>query len=90
MTTGQRFLVRRDDLTQTRIETFDAAAQLAPGQVRLRIEHFAFTANTAVKFGLFAGNWGAWYDGNFLDHVEAVDDYTAKIFYHTRPGMARW
>jgi ABC-type transport system substrate-binding protein len=55
----------------------------------LTAKDFAFTANTAVKFGLFAGNWGAWYDGNFLDHVEAVDDYTVKIYYHTRPGMAR-
>jgi len=50
---------------------------------------FAFTANTALKFGLIAGNWGAWYDGSFLDRVEAVDDYTVKIYYHTKPGLAR-
>jgi ABC-type transport system substrate-binding protein len=49
----------------------------------------AFTANAALKLGLISGNWSQWYDGNFLDHVEAVDDYTVKYFYHTRPGMAR-
>ncbi|RPI21061.1 MAG: ABC transporter substrate-binding protein, partial [Chloroflexota bacterium] len=52
-------------------------------------EDVAFSANTALRFNLIAGNWGNWYDGNFLDHVEAVDDYTVKYYYHTRPGMAR-
>ena len=50
---------------------------------------FAFTASTVLKFGLISGNWSSWYDPNFLDHVEAVDDYTAKIYYHTKPGLAR-
>lgn len=49
----------------------------------------AFTANTSLRFQLFAGNWQQWYDGNFLSHVEAADDYTVKYFYHTKPGMAR-
>jgi ABC-type transport system substrate-binding protein len=48
-----------------------------------------FTAATVVKFGFVAGNWGAWYDAGFLDRMEAVDDYTLKIFYHTKPGLAR-
>jgi ABC-type transport system substrate-binding protein len=52
-------------------------------------EDVAFTANTALKFGLLAGNWSSWYDAAFLDHVEAVDDYTVKIVYHTKPGLAR-
>jgi len=47
----------------------------------------AFTANSALKFELFAGNWAAWYRGDYLDHVEAVDDFTAKYFYHTKPGL---
>jgi ABC-type transport system substrate-binding protein len=49
----------------------------------------AFTANTALRFGLIAGNWSAWYDGAFLDHVEAVDATHAKFVYHTKPGLAR-
>jgi ABC-type transport system substrate-binding protein len=52
-------------------------------------EDVAFTANTALRFGLISGNWSSWYDANFLDHVEAVDDYTVKYFYHTKPGLAR-
>jgi ABC-type transport system substrate-binding protein len=50
----------------------------------------AFTANAVLGAGLISGNWGSWYDGGFLDHVEAVDDYTAKYFYHTKPGLARF
>jgi ABC-type transport system substrate-binding protein len=49
----------------------------------------AFTANTAIKFGLISGNWSSWYDSNFLESVEAVDDYTVKYIYHTKPGLAR-
>jgi len=52
-------------------------------------EDVAFTANATVKFGLIAGNWQNWYDRNYLDHIEAADDYTVKIVYHTRPGLAR-
>jgi len=50
---------------------------------------FAFTADTVLKFGLISGNWSSWYDANFLDHIEATDDYTVKLFYHTKPGLAR-
>ncbi len=49
----------------------------------------AWTANTVLKFGLIAGGWGAWYDGNYLEGMEVVDDYTVKIIYHTKPGLAR-
>jgi peptide/nickel transport system substrate-binding protein len=53
-------------------------------------EDVAFTANTALKFGLISGNWSAWYDGNYIDHVEAVDDLTVKFYFHTEPGLARY
>mgnify|MGYP003461197807 CR=1 FL=1 len=56
---GQRLLVRRDDLTQTRIEPFDANAPPAPGQVRLRIEHFAFTANN-ITYAVFGEAMHYW------------------------------
>jgi len=49
----------------------------------------AFTANTSLRFGLVGGNWQSWFDPNYLDHVEAVDDTTVKFVYHTKPGIAR-
>jgi len=52
-------------------------------------EDVAFTANAALELGLISGNWVSWYDGAFLDRVEAVDDYTVRYVYHTKPGLAR-
>ena len=49
----------------------------------------AFTGNAAIGLNLISGNWQSWYDANFLDHIEAVDDYTVKYFYHTKPGLGR-
>jgi ABC-type transport system substrate-binding protein len=49
----------------------------------------AWTANTVLKLGLISGNWSSWYDGNYLQGMEAVDDYTVKVIYHTKPGLAR-
>jgi hypothetical protein len=59
MTTGQRLLVRRDDLSQTRLETFAADAPLAPGQARLRIEQFAFTANN-ISYAVYGDSLQYW------------------------------
>jgi hypothetical protein len=59
MSTGQRFLVRRDDLAQTRIEPVDAATPLAPGTVRLRIDHFAFSANN-ITYAVFGESMRYW------------------------------
>jgi ABC-type transport system substrate-binding protein len=53
-------------------------------------EDVAFTANAVVDLGLISGNWSSWYDSNFLDRVEAVDDYTVRYVFHTRPGLARF
>jgi ABC-type transport system substrate-binding protein len=52
-------------------------------------EDVAFTANAVIELGLISGNWSTWYDGDFLDHVEAADDYTVRYVYHTKPGLAR-
>jgi peptide/nickel transport system substrate-binding protein len=49
----------------------------------------AFTANAVVELGMTSGNWGGWYDSNFLDRMEVIDDYTVRIIYHTRPGLSR-
>jgi ABC-type transport system substrate-binding protein len=51
---------------------------------------WAFTAATVKNLGLISGNWSSWYDFNYLDHIEAVDTYTAKLFFHTKPGLARY
>ncbi len=50
-------------------------------------EDWAWTAQTVLTFDL-SGNWEA-YDGDYLDHIEAVDAHTAKLYYHTKPGLAR-
>jgi ABC-type transport system substrate-binding protein len=51
---------------------------------------WAFTADTVKKLGLISGNWQSFYDFTYLDHIEAVDTYTAKLFFHTKPGLARY
>lgn len=48
---------------------------------------FAFTANTVLELGL-PGNWSTTFDSRYLDRVEAVDDYTVKLYYTSNPGMA--
>jgi ABC-type transport system substrate-binding protein len=52
-------------------------------------EDVAFTAQATLDLGLISGNWSNWYDANFLDRMEAVDANTVKIYYHTKPGLAR-
>jgi Protein of unknown function (DUF2855) len=59
MTTGQTFLVQRSDLSQTRIDSFDAGAPPAAGQVRLHVEHFAFTANN-ITYAVFGDTMHYW------------------------------
>ena len=66
----------RDDITWSDGEPFTA-------------EDVAWTANAVLGLNLIGGNWQQWYDANFLDHLEAVDDYTVKYFYHTKPGLGR-
>lgn len=47
----------------------------------------AFTGNTALELGL-TGNWPSFFDPDFLDRIEAVDDYTVKYYYTQNPGIA--
>ncbi len=52
-------------------------------------EDWAWTAETVMALGL-SGNWSSnGYDSAYLDRIEAVDAYTAKLYYHTKPGLAR-
>lgn len=57
-TTTTELLVRKSDLSQTRLRESDDTP-LAPGQVRVRIERFAFTSNniTYAAFGEAMGYW---------------------------------
>lgn len=47
----------------------------------------AFTANTSLELRL-TGNWASFIDPDYLDRVEAVDDYTVKYYYKQNPGLA--
>ena len=53
----------------------------------LTAKDVAFTANTAVELAL-PGNWASTYDVNYIDHVEAADDYTVKYYFKQDPGLA--
>ncbi|MBN1872840.1 MAG: ABC transporter substrate-binding protein [Anaerolineae bacterium] len=53
---------------------------------KITAHDWAWTANVALKLNL-QGNWTQ-YDPAYLDHIEAVDDVTAKLYYHTKPGLA--
>ena len=50
-------------------------------------EDWAWTAEMVLAFDL-GGNWRD-YDRRYLDHIQALDAHTAKLFYHTRPGLAQ-
>jgi peptide/nickel transport system substrate-binding protein len=67
----------RQDVTWQDGEAFDA-------------NDVVFTIQTVKDFGLISGNWSNWFDFNFIDHAEAVDDFTVKLFFHTKPGLARY
>lgn len=49
----------------------------------------AFTVNTALQFKL-GFDWGDFYDGDRLDHAEAVAPDRVKFFFKSPPGIAAW
>lgn len=48
-------------------------------------EDIVFTSEVVMDFG-FSGNWT--YSEGDLDHIEAVDPYTVKLYYSNKPGLA--
>ena len=48
-------------------------------------DDLAFTAQVVIDFEL-GGNWTYFTDG--VDHIEVLDNKTAKIFYVTKPGLS--
>lgn len=49
----------------------------------------AFTANTALLFGLGL-NWLGAYNPDYVAAVEAVDDYTVRYTFSAQPGLPVW
>ena len=50
------------------------------------VNDFIFTGETVRDFGL-GGNWLSSFAFDYIDHFEAVDDYTVKIYYSQQPGL---
>lgn len=50
---------------------------------------FVFTVDTALAMEL-PGNWSALVDSSVVDHAEALDDQTVKVFFKAKPGLATW
>lgn len=55
----------------------------------LTAKDFAFTANTAIELEL-TGPMASTYDREYLEKVEAVDNYTLKYTWKKAPGLAKW
>ena len=66
----------RDDATWSDGEPIDA-------------NDVVFTVATALEFEL-PGNWGSNIDSAVVDHAEAVDQFTLKIYFKSKPGLSRW
>ncbi|WP_162578374.1 DUF2855 family protein [Variovorax sp. PBS-H4] len=58
MSTTTQLLIRKDDLSSTRVHTSQDAA-LAEGQVRLRIDRFALTSNN-ITYAAFGDSMNYW------------------------------
>ena len=75
-------------------DKFSITAKLKPGLTwsdgePLTSADLVFTATTAQTLRL-GGAWTGQYFGSWLDHVEAVDDLTAKYVFTHKPGLAEW
>ena len=52
-------------------------------------EDIAFTVNTALAFE-FGYDWSAYFPGEYLDHVEAIDPSTVKYIFKQMPNVGVW
>jgi hypothetical protein len=59
MSTATDFIVRHDDLRQCRFLPAPADIELQPGQLLLRVDKFAFTANN-ITYAVFGETMGYW------------------------------
>lgn len=51
------------------------------------VHDFIFTGETVRDFGL-GGNWLSAFDWDYIDHFEAVDNHTIRIYYRQQPGLS--
>jgi len=66
--------------------------------VEITADDFAFVVDTVLELELLDGNFGSNVDPMFLDHVEALDSKTVKVFFNTtdeegnelKPGLSVW
>jgi len=52
-------------------------------------DDFVFTVDTALTMEI-PGNWSSNIDKDVVDHAEAVDGSTLKIYFKSAPGLSRW
>lgn len=52
-------------------------------------EDVAFTVNTALNFEL-GFDWKAYYDYDYLDHVEALNPTAVKYYFKKTPNVGAW
>ena len=94
--TTTTFLVRKDQLATTRLLQADATP-LAPGQVRARITHFAFTSNN-ITYAAFGDAMQYWQFFPAPANADAGADHTAwgcipvwgfaEVVQSLHPGVA--
>jgi ABC-type transport system substrate-binding protein len=53
----------------------------------ITVDDFIFTGETAIEFGL-GGNWIGYFDADYIDSFEKVDDYTVNVNFSQAPGLA--
>jgi ABC-type transport system substrate-binding protein len=52
-------------------------------------QDFAFTVQTSLDLQL-TGNWTSNVDPAVVARVDTPDNYTAKVYFKTKPGLAQW
>jgi ABC-type transport system substrate-binding protein len=53
------------------------------------VNDLIFTGETVLEFGL-GGNWLTYFQADWIDRFEAVDDYTLKVYFTQEPGLSIW
>ena len=55
----------------------------------LTVDDLIFAWETSDEFGL-GGNWLGYTYSDYVDRMEAVDDYTVKVYFSQEPGLSVW
>jgi peptide/nickel transport system substrate-binding protein len=68
--------------------TISTGIQWSDG-IEVTVNDLIFAADTCLEFRL-GGNWLQRCYPDYLEAMEAVDDYTVKIYFKQEPGLAVW